>query len=520
MPRKAPNILVIQADQLSAKALSLYGHPTVKTPHIERLADGGTVFDNAYCNFPLCVPSRASMLAGRYANALQVWDNASEMPASIPTVAHYLRAANYHTVLCGKMHFIGPDQVHGFNERIVTDIYPSNFAWTPDWRAGERYRPTGINMRAVVDAGVCVRGLQLDYDDEVEHAGVQKLYDLARFNNDRPFMLWVSFTHPHSPYITTQHYWDLYDHDAVHPPATPALALHDMDAMSRWLYYAHGRDLHEVTDEHVRSARHAYFGMCSYIDDKVGRLLDTVQQLGLQDDTVVVFTSDHGEMLGERGMWFKQSFYEWSSRVPLVINIPGFQPVARVAELTSLLDILPSLMDIAGPARGGGRLETVSDMDGHSLLPLMRGDGGDEDGDAWNNQVIAEYTGEGVVAPCRMLRRGRFKFIYTHGHPDLLYDLEADPQELRDLSGDPAHAATASELRAAVLRGWNPDAIHDACIQSQRARLFIHQTTAGAPNWAYRYRPDDGERFIRNDSAVEVKAKARYPYIEPTPFRK
>jgi len=184
---RAPNILVIQADQLAAGALSLYGNRIVKTPHIERLAAGGTVFDNAYCNFPLCVPSRASMLAGRYANALQVWDNAAEMPAAIPTVAHYLRAAGYHTVLCGKMHFIGPDQLHGFDERIVTDIYPSNFAWTPDWIAGERYRPTGINMRAVVDAGVCVRGLQLDYDDEVEHAGVQKLYDLARFNQDARF---------------------------------------------------------------------------------------------------------------------------------------------------------------------------------------------------------------------------------------------------------------------------------------------------------------------------------------------
>lgn len=512
MPR-APNILVIQADQMSANALSLYGNRIVKTPHIERLAEGGTVFDNAYCNFPLCAPSRASMLAGRYANALQVWDNACEMPASIPSVAHYLRAAGYHTVLCGKMHFIGPDQVHGFNERIVTDIYPSNFAWTPDWPAGERYRPTGINMRAVVDSGVCVRGLQLDYDDEVEHAGVQKLYDLARFNKDAPFLLWVSFTHPHSPYITTRHYWDLYDHDAVDMPAVPAFALEDMDAMSRWLYYAHGGDLHDVTDEHVRTARHAYFGMCSYIDDKVGKLLDTVEQLGLQNDTVLVFTSDHGEMLGERGMWFKQSFYEWSSRVPLMVKIPGFQSVERAAELTSLVDLLPSFLDIAG----GGPMDMVSEMDGHSLLPLMRGHG---DEGEWNNQVISEYTGEGVVAPCRMIRRGNFKFIYTHGHPDLMYDLGNDPLELRNLSGDPVHAAVAAELRAEVLRGWNPNAIHDACIQSQRARLFIHQTTAGDPNWAYRHRPDDGARFIRNDSAVGVKAKARYPFVEPTPFRK
>ena len=221
MTAKAPNLLVVQADQMTALALSLYGHATTRTPHLERLAEHGTVFENAYCNFPLCVPSRMSMLAGRYANAIAMWDNAIEMPASVPTLAHYLRDRDYHTVLCGKMHFIGPDQVHGFDERITTDIYPANFAWTPDWIAGERYRPTGINLRAVVDAGLCVRGLQIDYDEEVEFAGVQKLYDLARFNKDRPFLLWVSFTHPHSPFITTRRYWALYDHAAVDMPAVP-----------------------------------------------------------------------------------------------------------------------------------------------------------------------------------------------------------------------------------------------------------------------------------------------------------
>ncbi|MFT7673679.1 MAG: choline-sulfatase, partial [Gammaproteobacteria bacterium] len=347
MTNKSPNILVIQADQMTAKALSLYGHKLVKTPNIDRLAKGGTVFENAYCNFPLCVPSRTSMMAGRLPNDIGMWDNAIEMPASIPTLAHYLRSANYHTVLAGKMHFVGPDQIHGFDERIVTDIYPSNFAWTPDWVVGERYRPTGINMRAVVDSGVCARGLQIDYDEEVEHAGVQKLYDLARFNKENPFLLWVSFTHPHSPFITTQHYWDLYDHDDIDMPAVPEFDIDEMDTMSRWLYYAHGGDLSEVTDQHIRNARHAYYGMCSYIDDKVGKLLDTVELLGLEDDTVIVFTSDHGEMLGERGMWFKQSFHEWSVTVPMVIKVPGIESKERVSELVSLVDLLPTFMDIA-----------------------------------------------------------------------------------------------------------------------------------------------------------------------------
>jgi len=512
MSEKAPNILVIQADQMTAQALSLYGHPLVKTPNIDRLAAGGTVFEHAYSNFPLCVPSRTSMMAGRHANAIGMWDNAIEMPASIPTLAHYLREQDYHTVLCGKMHFIGPDQVHGFNERITTDIYPSNFAWTPDWIVGERYRPTGINMRAVVDAGICTRGLQIDYDEEVEHAGIQKLYDLARFNNDKPFLMWMSFTHPHSPYITTQHYWNLYSHDEVAMPTVPEIALEEMDPMSRWLHYAHGGDLHDVTDEHIQTARHAYYGMCTYIDDKVGKVLDTLAHLQIEDDTVVVFTSDHGEMLGERGMWFKQSFYEWSVTIPLIIKIPGQKSRARAPELTSLVDLLPTFVDIA---TNGEALEPVSDLDGNSLLPLMRSDSAD-----WNNRVISEYTGEGVIAPCRMIRRDNIKLIYTHGHPDLMYDLDADPHELENIIDHPDYEKVAAKMKAELLADWDPEAVLQSCLQSQKERLFIQNTTQGIPHWAYVARDGDGARFIRNDSAVGTKAKARYPFIEPTPFKK
>ena len=507
---ESPNIVVIQTDQMSAKALSAYGHELVSTPHIDKLAESGTVFENAYCNFPLCVPSRASMLAGRYANSIGVWDNASELPASVPTVAHYLRALGYYTILAGKMHFIGPDQLHGFNERITTDIYPANFAWTPDWIVGERYRPTGINMRAVVDSGVCTRSLQIDYDEEVEFASTQKLYDLARCGVDEPFLLWVSFTHPHSPYITTAEYWNRYRHDEVSMPTVLEFDLEQMDIMSRWLYYAHGRDLHEVTEEHILNARHAYFGMCSYLDDKIGRFMDTLKQLDLDSNTVIVLTSDHGEMLGERGMWFKQAFFEWSVAVPLIIRIPDSRGGSRVSNLVSLVDLLPTLVDIA--SNDGDVPEAVSSLDGRSLMPFLSGNR------LGSNQVISEYTGEGVNAPCRMIRRNQYKLIYTHGHPNLLYDLDKDPHELSNLAGNAAYERTYRSLLLELLRDWDPDAIHEACIQSQKERAFIHRATDGEPNWAYCAKPGDDKRFVRNESAVETKAKARYPYVKPTPF--
>lgn len=506
-----PNILVIQADQMTPFILSAYGNKIAHTPNIDRLAKSGIVFDNAYCNFPLCVPSRMSMLTGRLTSAIGQWDNAIELPASVPTVAHHMRAAGYHTVLCGKMHFIGPDQVHGFDERITTDIYPSNFAWTPDWIVGERYRPTGINPRAVVEAGQSRRNLQVDYDDEVAHAGVQKIYDLARFNRADPFMMWISFTHPHSPFVTHPRYWDMFEHDKIDMPKVDPIPVDELDTMSRWLYYGHAQDLLTIKDEHVRNARHAYYGMCAYIDDKVGQILSAMEDMDLMDNSIIVFTSDHGEMLGERGMWFKQSFFEGSARVPLIITQPGGAGAGRVDKITSLVDLLPTFVSWAGRSAP----EDVSPLDGQDLNILIDGNADD-----WDNAVIVEYTGEGVSAPCRMVRRDSYKYIYTHGHPPQLYDLESDPLELTNLAGNAGTADIETRLHRELMQGYDPEDINQRCIQSQKERLFIHDATKGEPGWAYVNRTGDDARYIRNASAVGVKAKSRYPFVEPTPFER
>lgn len=505
-----PNILFIMADQLAPQFLPMYGHPLVQTPHLSALANRGTVFENAYSNFPLCVPSRASMLAGRYANAIGCWDNAMEMPAAVPTMAHYLRSVGYHSVLCGKMHFIGPDQLHGFNERLTTDIYPSNFAWTPDWTQGDR--PTGISMRGVVEAGKCKRSLQIDYDDEVEFNGIQGIFDLARYHREQPFFLTISFTHPHSPFVTTDKYWDLYDHDAIDMPGVGAIELEKLDAFSRWLYYAHARDRHTVTEEHVRTARHAYYGMVSYIDDKVGRIMQTLKDADLFDNTVVIFSADHGEMLGERGMWYKQAMFENSSRVPMIIADPNHETVDRNTRNVSLVDLLPTMMDIACD----GNVPTpASSLDGDSLVPLLKSRNSE-----WNNAVISEYTGEGTCAPIRMLRRDDYKFVYTHGQQSQLYDLSNDPLELSNLVDDPQHSNRATAMKEELLTDWNPEHIEQAARNSQRERLFIQDSTGGEPNWAYVARLRDDARYVRNAGAVQTKGKARLPYYDPVPFER
>jgi choline-sulfatase len=213
-------------------------------------------------------------------------------------------------------------------------------------------------------------------------------------------------------------------------------------------------------------------------------------------------------MLGERGMWYKQTFFEWSVRVPLIVSQPGTYAPRRVSELVSLVDLLPTMLDVA---TDGAPPETVDPMDGHSLTGLLSG------GSDWANEVISEYTGEGVKAPCRMLRRGRHKFMYTHGFPDMLYDLEADPLELDDLIDRPDMANVAGELRQTILDGWDPDEINERCLESQRRRRFVQRATGGEPFWAYVAREGDDRRFIRNAGGIPTKAKARFPYVEPAP---
>jgi choline-sulfatase len=514
MPK--PNILLIMADQLTAKALPMYGHKIVKAPNLARLAERSAVFTNAYCNFPICAPSRFSMLSGRFAHSIGAFDNASEFAASTPTIAHYLDNLGYRTTLCGKMHFVGPDQLHGYQERLITDIYPADFTWVPDWEEGPTNAPTGISMRAVVEAGECLRSLQIDYDDETEFLAQQKLYDLARRTEKDPFFLTVSFSHPHSPFTAFSDHWHRYRHEDIDLPAVPPIPLEKLDTHSRWLYYSHGRDRIKVTTEHVLNARHAYYGMISYIDDKVGRLLQVLESTGLADNTIVIFISDHGEMLGERGMWYKQTFFEGSTRVPLLISGPGVGKDRLIESVVSLIDLFPTLLDLA---TDGHPPPVAGPIDGNSLVPLIHGDSKN-----WPDVAVCEYSDMGVCAPCRMIRMGSLKYSYTHGFETLLFDLEKDPLELVNLSGDPAYREQERQLRERLLADWNPEEVNRQVLQSQAERRVIYnamKTSRDRPNnWSHIVAPDDAKRFVRgggdNEGTVAVKGRARFPYVPPT----
>jgi choline-sulfatase len=499
MEARRPNVLLVMADQLAASWLPPYGHRIVKAPHLSALAESSTVFESAYCPSPLCAPSRAGVLTARLPSRTGVFDNGAELPATAPTLAHALRAEGYFTALAGKMHFVGPDQLHGFEERLTADIYPGDLDWTPDWRlaAGE-HLPWYHTMESVLEPGVCTASMQQDYDDEVAFRAVRAIFDFARSGDPRPFFLAVSFANPHDPWELRAPYWDLYDRQGIDLPEVPPIPYDEADPHSRRLRDMCGVDAAPLSDEQVLAARHGYYAAVSYLDERVGEVLGALGEAGLDDDTVVAFTADHGEMLGERGLWFKMSFFEQSARVPLFVRVPAGADGRRVPEPVSLLDLGPTLLELAGGP-------PLGDVDGESLGSLMGAGRGRRSG-----PVVGEYLAEGVNAPAVMVRSGPHKLIACPGDPDQLYDLAEDPAELVNLAGFPEHQGTLRELRGEVARHWELDELGRRVLASQRERhLVLRALGEGAfRSWAYQPIPKD--RYVRGGADLyELQRQAR-----------
>jgi choline-sulfatase len=500
-----PNFLILMADQLTSRALPAYGNRVAKTPHIDSLAAAGVVFDSFYCNSPLCAPSRFSFLSGRQVSAIGAYDNAAEFPAQIPTFAHYLRRAGYQTVLSGKMHFCGADQLHGFEERLTTDIYPADFGWTPDWSHFE-HRPSWYHsMDSVTQAGPCTRTNQIDFDDDVVFQARQKLFDMARGRDRRPFCMVASMTHPHDPYVIPQAYWDRYANVDIDMPRV-RMAPADLDPHSKRLRHVCGIDLQPASDAQIHAARRAYYGAVSYVDDQVGVLMGALADTGFSNNTIVLLLADHGDMLGERGLWYKMNFFEPACRIPLIVHAPRRFAARRVANSASLVDILPTLSELAGDEAGN----SATPLDGHSLVPQLAGDSG-------RDEVIGEYLAEGAIAPLVMIRRGRYKFVHSPVDPDQLYDLSEDPDEIRNLAHVPEQALRIQELRAEVARRWDLPALHAAVIASQQRRHLVYAAlqTGRYTSWDFQPIRDAGRQYVRNDQDLgDLEAMARFP-----PFR-
>ncbi len=457
-----PNILLILSDEHAPIFSGPYGHPLVQTPNMDRLAREGVTFENAYCNSPLCMPSRMSFMTGRYISNIAAWDNSTPLASDVVTWAHILSAEGYDAVLSGKQHFCGPDRLHGFRAQLARDLHAEWSHAVFDWDEGT---PQANEPWLGLDEAGPGTTEEIEVDDLAEVQAIDYLKDPSR--QDQPWILNVSFIAPHFPLVVPERFFNLYHTDRIDLPEIPPGHLENQHAVYKRMRSMFG--LIDFPEAHVRRGRAGYYGLITYLDEKIGRFLSVLEETDQIDNTVVIYTSDHGEMNGEHGMWRKSNFYEASARVPLQVVWPGHLPGnRRITEVVSLVDLVATLVDIAGASSG-------VPLDGDSLLPLMLGKASD-----WKDTAFSEYFAHGVDRPMAMLRRGRYKLNYSLGDPPELYDLAEDPNEFHDLARDPKFESLVEQMQSELLSDWDPVELDQQVRQSQKDRRLLDQATQGA----------------------------------------
>lgn len=486
MTSKLPNILLIMADQMTPFMLEACGGNGAKTKNMNALAKRSANFTNTYTPSPICVPARSCFMTGLYTSTTGCYDNGDPYHSFIPTFAHYLTNAGYETVLSGKMHFIGADQLHGFQRRLNTDVYPSGFIWSyplppeddPSFKAFDftpQYLAENIGLGW---------SKELQYDEETQFKSLEYL----RHAPQKPWMLTVSLTNPHPPYKVPKKYWEMYKDADIPLPDYPD----DMDekysdfdhALRRW-HGLHARGDEIRKPENLIAMRRGFAALAHYVDDKIGELLDVLEENGLRDDTIVIVTSDHGEMLGEKGMIQKRSLYEWSSRIPLFVDIPGVTP-RQIDTPVSLLDVPATLIDIAGQT-------PVRPLEGRSLLAAINGE------ELAVVPVISEYHGEGIMRPSFMVRLGDWKYHYCHGSKSQLYNLVDDPNEWDNRIDDPSSADIVAQFDAIITKGqFDLEAIQaDVWARLPMKQVVNDAMTANQTAWDYEVRQDT-QKYLRS----------------------
>ena len=459
-----PNILLIMSDQHSKHVLGCYGNPIASTPNLDALASRGVAFSNAYCSYPLCAPSRMSFLTGRHPHEIQAFTNALQLPSDVPTFAHALGSHGYDTVLCGRMHFGGPDQRHGFQARIFPEVSGSSAG---DLAGANRF------YRASMEKSGPGRNHYLLYDEECAQAACRWLSDRAsQKSRTDPFCLVVGLVGPHCPFVCPEDIFMSYFHRVDLPTFSPSdhAELHPYSRRFR-----ERSRLLDLTEHEIRRTRAAYYKMVEFDDRLIGTVLDALEETGLGEDTVVIYTSDHGEMAGERGMWWKMSFYDGSCGVPLIASWPrGFGEGRWVDSPVSLMDMAPTLVELTGAP-------SMPSVTAQSLLGLAEGDGVDPDRSIFAEMYPNQWSDQGPCGgPARMLRRGRWKCNTYHNEPPELFDLQEDPGETVDRSQDPGCALQLETMVRDILKGWDPEVIALQA-ENMKGRLAYIRRAPGGP---------------------------------------
>ncbi len=469
-----PNVVLNMADSYVPQFMGIYGDNAGCTPNIDRLASAGTVFENAYCNSPLCAPSRASFLTGRFISEIGCFDNANEFASEWPTLGHLFKRGGYETAIIGKMHFFGYDQFHGFDKRIALDTDytkgydPDYYALAYDWDMPSGGNPLGGEWMAqsyVNSPKWDNYTRHYDWDEEIHR---QALGYLEEKKGTTPFFCCISYHQPHNPFWISEEIRKRFRNQTLSIPDIAAGTKATLSTMDRWLNDFHfvPQHLKEISDPaNLQWLYETFYGMMFDIDRRVGELIGLIERNGLRNNTVIIFISDHGEMLGYRGMIQKRCFYERSARVPLVASFPeASKKGIRIADAVSLIDLLPTMAELLD-------IEPPDDVPGRSLLSSITK--GEEPG---KETIFCEYHGEGVHAPCFMAVKDGYKLIYVHGYEECLHDLNEDPDEFTNVIGQQRYATIHRELKAALLERFNPDDIAVKALQSQKNRRFIFRS--------------------------------------------
>ena len=451
------NVLFIMSDEHTREVAGCYGNPVVRTPTLDALAARGVVFDNAYCNSPICVPSRASLATGNHVHRTGYWDSAAAYDGRIPSWHHRVRDAGHDVASIGKLHFRSGDDDNGFSEvhlpvYIVGGIGDTHGLLRRDRRTRE------VARELALEAG---RGMSsyTRFDTKVADATVRWIRERANGRDARPWVLFSSFLSPHYPLIAPDRFYDLYADTAL-----PRPRLYDENDRPDHPVIAHYRatwNYDEFFDaERLQVGLRAYYGLCSFLDYQIGRIIAALDESGLTDETLVIYTSDHGESLGNRGLWGKSSMYEESSGVPMLMCGPGVAPGRRCTTPVSLVDVYPTVVEsVCGALDARERA-----LPGDNLIGIAREQPADR-------VAFSELHDDGAMTGVFMVRRGDWKLVHYVDHPPQLFDLSSDPFEERDLAARPETADIRRRLYDELHRIVDPEAVNRRVFADQQTRI-------------------------------------------------
>ncbi len=454
---KPTNLLIIISDEHRRDAMGCSGHPIVKTPHLDQLAAEGTRFTSAYTPCPMCVPTRASIHTGRYVHQLETWDSATPYDGQAPSWAHRLRDAGHNVTSIGKLHFRETAVRNGFTEEIRPLHILNGAGWTLGLLRDKlpKYERGTKELADEVGAG---ETSYTRYDRAVTADAEQWLKTHA--NEEKPWVLFLSYLSPHYPLVAPEPYYQMYANQELDPPHDGDLeTLLNHPALAEFLDFYNYRDHFDAKTAH--KARAAYYGLCTFLDDNIGKVLTALRESGQADNTRIIYTSDHGELLGDHGMWTKMSMYESSVGVPMIMKGAGVPKGVVQETAVNLIDLHPTITESVGlPAHPDD-----ADLPGTSLLTLANAPDRER-------VVFSEYHDGGCTNGFYMVRSGDWKLIYyANNNPPQLFNLRTDPHEQNDLNNHPQYASISADLITKLHAILDPEQVNTQALKAQAQQV-------------------------------------------------